>query len=331
MHSKVINPRQHGRFVFHNRGSSSKTVTYLGHEAKAQQTTVHFFNGERNNIPSEEVRTLIDNNARGLRKNQEKFYSLVLSPSHPEIQHLQSDPRKLRAFTIKAMENYAANFAFKNHKAAHDKPLTATDLVWFATVHQERKEKQRLQKGKAKPGSHTHIHVLVSAQNKDRTLRLNPRSHQSRFSIRDWQVQNGTSFQQMFSYKQSTISKKLTEGMAPEQQLRHRQRIRDKVDYLNTYFAGNYKLDIDRVQAIGKDQHYGKGFFFRLHHLTQRYQQGKPINNPYRMLQTGKDEFLRFPERTLFNLAKGSQAAGHEVEGDEVSKRKKKQSRQLER
>ena len=150
MHSKVINPRQHGRFVFSSRGSSSKTVAYLGHEAKEQQSIVYFFNSERDDVRSEEVRLAIDHNARGLRKSQEKFYSLVLSPSHHEVQHLQNDPEKLRTFTRRAMENYAATFNFKNQKTADGKRLAPNDLIWFATIHQERKEKQGQGGGKRK-------------------------------------------------------------------------------------------------------------------------------------------------------------------------------------
>ena len=181
------------------------------------------------------------------------------------------------------MQHYAATFTLKE-----DKRLEANDLVWFAVVHQERKEKQGREKGMPKAGHHTHIHILVSGKDRTGAHRLNPRGGRSRFYIPDWQVENGKSFQQMFGYEKPTVSEKLTQGMPLEQQQRHQQRIQDKVAYLNEYFTGHWKINTDKVLAIGKEQQYGKGFFFNLHKLTKQYQEGKSVNNPYHMLETGK-------------------------------------------
>ena len=134
----------------------------------------------------------------------------------------------------------------------------------------------------------------------------------------------------MFDYQKATTSEKLTQRMPPEQQERHRQRIRDKVTYLNQYFVGSRKIAVDKALSIGKEQQYGKGFFFNLHRLTKQYQEGKLVNDPYRMLETGKDEKISFPERTLLHLGKGAQAVGQEQETgeDEPGKRRRKQQRQ---
>ncbi|WKN44293.1 DUF5712 family protein [Tunicatimonas pelagia] len=321
MHSKIINPTQHGRFVFSNRGSCQKTITYLGHEVDGQPGTAHFFNQDQQAVTGEEVREVIDRNAKGLRCNQEKFYSLVLSPSCEEITHLQNDPQKLKAFTVQAMENYARNFRFPHRP---EKKLTLADLHWYATIHQTRKEKKGAEKGTLKTGNQAHIHILVSAQDQQRSLRLNPRSYRSRFSIRDWQLKNGQDFQQLFNYQKATVSEKLTRNLPTKTQLRHQARIRDKVGYLNQYFVGHWKLDENTVLQLGKEQHYGKGFFFRLHHLTECYQQGKPVNDPYRMLVTGKDAPRVLPELTLTKLGKQSRGMGAEAKEDIAQKRKKK-------
>lgn len=328
MHTKVINPRQHGRLMYNNRGSCKGLVGYLGHEAREQQQDTQFFNQERQDVSAEEVHSAIDSNTKGLRKQQEKFYSLVLSPSEQELKHLNNDPDKLRGYTREVMDNYAGNFNPKEGETSRSKPLSSSDLVWYATIHQERKEKQGEQKGVSKTGLHQHVHIIVSAQDKTGQLRLNPRGRRSRFSIRDWQVKNGKTFQQTFGYEKPTVSDKLTRGMPPEQIQRHRQRIRDKVAHLNQYFVGTQKLDTDKALSIGQEQQYGKGFFFNLHRLTQQYQQGKFVNDPYRMLETGKDTQISFPERTLLHLGKGAQAVGQEMEEDEPGKRKKRQRQQ---
>lgn len=333
MHSKVINPRQHGRLMYNNRGSCKGLITYLGHEARERQQDVQFFGREQQDVSAEEVRAGIDENTKGLRKQQEKFYSLVLSPSEEELKHLSNDPDKLRQYTRHVMNNYAKNFKDKEGEMVVGKQLASSDPVWYATIHQERKEKDGEQQGAAKAGLHQHVHIIVSAKDRTGELRLNPRGHRSRFSIRDWQVQNGRSFQQMFNYEKSTVSNKLTQGMPAEQQERHQQRIRDKVAHLNQYFVGSRKLDVEKALTIGKEKAYGKGFFFNLHRLTKQYHEGKLVNNPYQVLETGKDEKISFPERTLLHLGKGAQGLGQEAgEEEEFRKRKKQQrSTQLER
>ena len=334
MHSKVINPRQHGRLMYNNRGSCKGLITYLGHEAREQQHDTQFFGEGQQSVFAEEVRAAIDGNTRGLRKQQEKFYSLVLSPSEEELKHLGNDPDKLRQYTRQVMDNYAKNFKGKEGEVLRSKGLSSSDLVWYATIHQERKEKEGEQKGAAKTGLHQHVHIIVGAKDRTGELRLNPRVHRSHFSIRDWQVQNGKTFQQMFSYEKPTVSDKLTQGMPAEQQERHQQRIRDRVAHLNQYFVGSQKLDVEKALAIGHEKQYGRGFFFNLHRLTKQYHEGKLVNNPYQVLETGKDEKISFPERTLLHLGKGAQGLGQEAGEEEDSRKRKKQqqrSTQLER
>ena len=324
MHSKIIDPRRDGRFVFANRGSCSKTVSYLGHEAREQGKETAFFNQQRNDVTAEEVGNSIDGNTRGLRKQQEKFYSLVLSPSQAELEHIGSDPTKLQTYTRQVMANYAQNCKLKDGQA-----LRPSEVVWFATIHQERKEKEGEQKGTTKSGPHQHVHVLVSAQDRSGQHRLNPKGWKSRFTFKDWQVQNGKTFQRMFGYRDPTTSESLTAGMPEETKLRHQERIRYRITDLNEHFVGKQKIDVDTALSIGREQQYGKGFFFNLHRLTKQYQQGKLVNNPYQMLETGKDEKISFSERALLHLGKGAQAVGQEVsEDDELGKRKKKQQRQ---
>ena len=322
MHSKIIDPRRDGRFVFANRGSCSKTVSYLGHEAREQGRDTSFFNQERSDVGSEEVRVTLDENSKGLRKQQEKFYSFVLSPSQAELEHIGNDKAKLQAYTRQVMDNYARNSTLKDGST-----LAPSALVWFATVHQERKEKEGERKGTTKSGLHQHVHVLVSAQDRSRQHRLNPKGWKSRFTFKDWQVQNGKTFQQLFDYRNATTSQKLIASMPLETQQRHQERIRYRITHLNEHLVGKEKLDVEKAVSIGQQQQYGKGFFFNLHRLTQQYQQGKIVNNPYHVLQTGKDEKIVFPERTLLHLGKGAQGMNQEVGEEEVDKRKKKQQR----
>ena len=330
MHSKIIDPCRHGRFVFANRGSCSKTVSYLGHEARKQGKETIFFNQDRDEVSADEVLNNIDSNAKGLRKHQEKFYSLVLSPSEAELQHIGNDPVKLQAYTRQAMDNYTRNATLRDGSK-----LAPSELVWFATIHEQRTEKEGEQKGTTKSGLHQHVHVLVSAQDQSREHRINPKGRKGRFTFKDWQVANGKTFQRMFDYQEATTSPKLTVDMPEETQQRHRERIRYRINELNEHFVGSQKIAVDRALAIGQEKQYGKGFFFNLHRLTKQYHEGRLVNNPYQVLETGKDERISFPERTLLHLGKGSQCMGQEAGEEEDSRKRKKQQQrsttQLER
>ncbi len=329
MHSKIIDPRRHGRFVFANRGSCSKTVSYLGHEARERGSETVFFNQDRADVSAEEVRESIDSNAKGLRKQQEKFYSLVLSPSDAELLHISNDPVKLQAYTRQAMDNYARNATLRGGGK-----LASSELLWYATIHEQRTEKEGEQKGAIKPGLHQHVHVLVGAQDRSQAHRINPKGRKGRFTFKDWQVENGKTFQRMFGYRDATTSPKLTAGMSEETQQRHQERIRYRINQLNQYFVGSQKIAVDRALAIGREKQYGRGFFFNLHRLTKQYHEGKLVNNPYQVLETGKDEKISFPERTLLHLGKGAQGMSQETGEEEDSRKRKKQhqrSTQIER
>ena len=217
-------------------------------------------------------------------------------------QHLQNDPQKLRQYTRQVMENYASNFTLQDKSnrtnSSYGKRLYSSDLVWFATIHQERKEKEGAEKGTSKTGLHQHVHILISAQDKNRQYRLNPRGRKSHFVFKRWQVENGKTFQQMFGYQKATTSEKLTIGMPEATKLRHQERIRYRVAHLNQYFVGSQKLDAERALSIGKAQEYGKGFFFNLHRLTKQYQEGKLVNNPYHMLELAQMNDMFGKEKT---------------------------------
>jgi hypothetical protein len=341
MHSKIIHPKKHGRFVFSNKSSSAKAVGYLGHEAKEEQRPAYFFSQEKENIEAQEVKSTIDQNAKGLRKEQEKFYSLVLSPSEEELKHIGHDHQKLQQYTRKVMENYAANFQLK-HEHGSNRKLFSSDLLWYATIHEERKFKEGEQKGVAKAGLHQHVHIIVSGKDKSGEIRLNPRLNSSYFPIKDWQIENGKSFQQLFGYEKATTSEKLTAAMPEEKIQKYKERIRDRIAYLNQHFTGSEKIEINKVMSLAQEQQYGKGFFFRLHHLTQSFQQGKLVNDPYHVLEKGKDisfkekldRALPLPEKSMSGFAKSIQQLGSEAEQDDLdigSRRKKKPSQQIER
>ena len=131
----IINPKTDGNVVFNNTGSASALVAYLQHE-KDQQDQGIFFNRDRDQITAGEVQQTIDFNVKGLKKDDEKFYSLYIAPSEKELAYIKNNDQALKDYTRKVMENYARNFNFKDGRQ-----LSSTDLKWFAAIHHDREVK----------------------------------------------------------------------------------------------------------------------------------------------------------------------------------------------
>ena len=132
----IINPKTDGNVVFANQGSVKVLTKYLEHEQNDTQEEGIFFNQNREGITATEVKNGIDQNVKGLRHDQEKFYSLYIAPSEKELQHIGNDDQALIRYTRKVMENYAFNFNLKDGGK-----LKAEDIRWYATIHQDRQVK----------------------------------------------------------------------------------------------------------------------------------------------------------------------------------------------
>jgi hypothetical protein len=216
-----------------NKGSCLKLSTYLEKENSEKLATEqsYFFSADRDRCNKWEVVQQIDNNAKGqgLERKDDRFYSLVISPSQAELAHIGDDPQLLKFYTRQVMENYAANF---------NKGITSQDLVWYAKIEHERKygfDSAEVKAGLAqanelKRGDQRHIHIIVSRcaarenghvlqegqVSNDRTMKLSPMTNQrgvnagavkSGFDREDFYRANERSFDEQFGYKRG-----LTEG-----------------------------------------------------------------------------------------------------------------------
>jgi hypothetical protein len=180
MYAKIINPKTNGKKVYDNKGSALRTANYLVQEAKEAGEVATFFGAPGSpDKTAEEVVAMLDNNVKGLRKDDTKFYSLVLSPSPEELAHMGNDLQALAKYTQHVMDDYAKNFTLKNGKE-----LGEPNLVWAATIHQERKNRGTDEgaQGEKKEGFQTHVHILVSARDADQKVTLNPLSTPDRFN-----------------------------------------------------------------------------------------------------------------------------------------------------
>lgn len=211
-----------------NKGSCIKLATYLekenGQKIAAEQR--YFFSADRDRCNKWEVVQQIDNNAKGqgLERKDDRFYSLVISPSQAELAHIGDDPQQLKAYTRQVMENYAANF---------NKGIDSRGLVWYAKIEHERKygfDSPEVKAGLTeanglKAGDQRHIHIIVSRcaarenghvlqegqllTNADRTMSLSPMTNQrgesagavkSGFDREQFYRANERSFDEQFAY-----------------------------------------------------------------------------------------------------------------------------------
>lgn len=115
MYAKVINPKTNGKKVYDNKGSSLRTANYLAKEAKDAGEVATFFGAPGSpSKTAEEVVAMLDGNVKGLKKDDAKFYSLVLSPSPDELRQIGDNPKALEKYTQHVMDDYAKNFTLNN-------------------------------------------------------------------------------------------------------------------------------------------------------------------------------------------------------------------------
>ncbi|WP_318311258.1 MobB family relaxase [Flagellimonas crocea] len=114
-------------------GSASDFVKYLEkeNEGKAPEEQELFFNQTENDIDAQRVIAEIDANTAKLSKRDPKFYSIMVSPSQVELNHIGNDPEKLKEYTREIMKTYAASFY-------RDKEVTVNEVLYFAKLERER-------------------------------------------------------------------------------------------------------------------------------------------------------------------------------------------------
>ncbi|SHJ79137.1 hypothetical protein SAMN02745146_0172 [Hymenobacter daecheongensis DSM 21074] len=293
MYVKLINPATHGKAAYNNSGSSAQTLNYLKQEAAKDGQTATFFGADRDGIEAAELMQEIDTNVKGLRADDAKFYSLVISPSADELEHIGNDEQKLKAYTRAVMEQYAGNFNLKEGRQ-----LRSEDLVWGATIHQDRSYRGtdpevaagQAQTGEKKSGLQTHIHVIVSARDRSQKISLNPAGRRQRFDLINWQTQAGKQFEKQFTYTAQEHEKVKVKPRDASRDASRAAKIGERVGVLNKQVPKAQQLDPARVQKIAQGREYDKTFYRSLATVERRAKVGEPIDNAYHLLTTGREQ-----------------------------------------
>lgn len=292
MYAKLIDPETNGTKVYDNTGSSARTTNYLKQEAAKEGQEAGFFSAARPNLTAEEVTQWIDNNVKGLKATDEKFYSLVLSPSADELAHIGNNEGKLKEYTRRAMEQYAQNFKLKNGQE-----LGSKDLVWAATIHHDRNHRGTdddvkagtAKEGEKRPGLQTHVHIIVSARDSEQKITLNPDGRRERFDLTKWQRGVGKQFEEQFSYTAQEHEKLKNKQRDSSRDQARAFRIGERVEDINRLVPKEQQLDPQRVQQIAAEREYDKTFYRMLNRVEERAKEGKPITNAYELLATGRE------------------------------------------
>ena len=293
MYVKVINPATHGHAAYNNSGSSAQTLNYLKQEAGKNGKEAVFFGVEKDGISAAELMRSIDNNVKGLRANDAKFYSLVISPSSNELAHIGNSEAKLKAYTREVMEHYAENFRLKNGRN-----LGSEDLVWGGTIHQDRSYRGTdpevnagtAKTGEKRPGLQTHIHIIVSARDTEQKITLNPTGRRDRFNLIEWQKVAGKQFENQFGYTAQEREKVQQKQRDASRDAARAAKIGERVGDINRLVPKEQQLDPQRVQKIAEAREYDKSFYRMLSRVEGRAREGVPIDNAYQLLSTCREQ-----------------------------------------
>lgn len=283
MHTKILDPKRHVRQSKANYGSAKQSVNYLMHEQLNQKAAV-FFSKDTAQIKPVEVIASLDANQGKLSVTQEKFYSVVLSPSREEIR-MTPQGNDWREFTRECLKNYAHTFNLKQK-------VDYEALLWYAVVHEARKEKEaRKQQGsilRESMGEHAHVHVLISALNKNQQQRLHPRNKKKHFHMRDFALRNQETFENMYGHSQhKTVELLQTHPLSKRQQ----DMVMQHVEKVNRFYEGTQNtLNGSEVIQMAQNHPYGKDRVFNnIRKLSSTLSEGGHIKDPYTYLNHGKE------------------------------------------
>lgn len=237
MYIKVINPKLHGNTTFSNTGSCKNLTDYLSKENEKLplEEKELFFNHKEQELSSNAVIQMIDNNVKGISKERTKFHSLVIAPDSEELQHLKHDPKALKSYTSEVMREYAKSFNLKDGRK-----LNLDDLVWAAKLEKERN-------GERKNGDNMHVHVIVSARDREQNVSLSPNvNNKQRFNRVQFYLKSEQAFDKMFNYKR-------LESLLKTDQIRKYASLEEKEKYFTSLASKQKEQQPGQHNSLSKN------------------------------------------------------------------------------
>lgn len=276
MITKILPPTKNREINYDNKGSCERLVNYFEHEGKELDQEAYYFSQKEDGLSKEEVVQQIDGNVKGLKREDTKFVSLVISPSSEELSHIKDNSEKLKEYTRQVMDNYARHFKLKNGKE-----LEGKDLVWYGIVHKTRKYHWNdkgvrdgdVRRGDQKSGIQTHVHIVVSTRDKEQKVTLNPKTSRARFNIIEFQRSSAELFQKQFKYEKQTHYHK----DKPRKERTHIDQIRyfeRRINHLTEKYDLN-ETTVTNLRNKSLETGYSKEFYQALKEYTKRLDRGE--------------------------------------------------------
>ena len=238
----------------------------------------------------------IDNNVKGLGREDHKFFSISVNPSHDELAWIGNDKDKFKSYIRDTMTNYASNFKKDG--------ISENDLVWGAIIHEKRYyaakevyvwnkknegEQIPFKEGDMKPGNQMHAHIIVSARNKGMTETLNVLTEKNKisrnFELKGFQKRNQDSFQNMFYFKNGV-------NVYTETQ---KNIVSQKCDQLARF--GYRQAEFENIDRVGERMNFDAKYTRNLNGLVQECYKGNRVLDTEKYLELGDRKYREeFPE-----------------------------------
>jgi hypothetical protein len=190
--------------------------------------------------------------------------------------------------------------------------LGEPNLVWAATIHDERKNRgtDEGKQGEKKDGLQTHIHIVVSARDADQKITLNPLGTPNRVqfqanALAQFDIQFGLitskdlgkpepTRKQLVAEKADEITTKAAANKREKKPLTEVQiaakdaRLDTQVTRVNFKLPDTNQLDPERVKEVAKERKYDNVFYATLGQIERNAEKGMHTPKPYEYLATGR-------------------------------------------
>jgi hypothetical protein len=183
-------------YVKGNTQSCRDLVNYLEKENEDKDflNQDSFFNQTNNSVDSQYVINSIDNNKKGLKEKDAKFFMITINPSEKELKHLSrivtsgkmvNHVSEMTTGELERYNNLVRDYSrqiMDNYARAFNRDITGKDLLYYGKVEQERHFKGtdkevkegKVTSGELKPGLQTHVHIVVSRKDIAQKHSLSP-------------------------------------------------------------------------------------------------------------------------------------------------------------
>ena len=290
MITKVDNPKTRGSKQYNNKGSVARLKNYLISNLDKLDKDDLFFDADDINISADEMLRKIDNNVKGLGRDDHKFFSISVNPSHDELAWIGSDKDKFKSYIRETMKNYAKSFKIDG--------TSEKDLVWGAIIHEKRyysakevyvwnKKNEGKQigfkEGDMKSGNQVHAHIIVSARNKEMTKTLNVLTAQNKisrkFELKGFQKKNQDSFQTLFYFKNGV-------NIYVETQ---KKIVAEKCNQLSKF--GYRQAELEKINRVGERMNFDARYTRNLNTLVHQCYKGNSVLDTEKYLEIGDRKY----------------------------------------